>query len=101
MAHQCPWYHKNKASCSIRPPDKILPGDGTSVDQIILVQPGLIPQMASFPTSNQIWGTIFFCDHVSNFVYAHLMWNFTLKETLLAKQAYEKVLAQAGCKAKH
>jgi hypothetical protein len=31
----------------------------------------------------------------------HLMQNFTLEETLLAKQANEKVLAQAGLRAKH
>jgi hypothetical protein len=29
------------------------------------------------------------------------MQNFTLEETLLVKRAYEKVLAQAGCRAKH
>ncbi len=100
-AHQCPWCRKNKASGSIRHPNKILPGDGTSVDQNILVQQGLIPQMAGFPTSNRIWGTTIFCNHASNFIYVHLMQNFTLEETLLEKQAYEKILAQAGCRAKH
>jgi hypothetical protein len=57
--------------------------------------------MAGFPTSDRIWGKTNFCDHVSNFVYVHLMQNFTLEETLLAKKAYEKVLAQAGRSAKH
>jgi hypothetical protein len=71
------------------------------VDQIVSTQPGLIPQMADFPTSNGIWGTMIFCNHVTNFVYVCLMRNFTLAETLLAKRAYEKVLAQAGCTAKH
>jgi hypothetical protein len=57
--------------------------------------------MAGFLTSNRIWGTLNFCSHTSNFVYVHLMRNFTLEETLLAKQAYEKVLKQAGRTAWH
>jgi hypothetical protein len=59
-AHQHPWHSKTKASGSICHPNKIPPGDGTSVDQIVLAQPGLIPQMAGFPTSDQIWGTTIF-----------------------------------------
>jgi len=57
--------------------------------------------MAGFLTSDHIWGTMNFCDHASNFVNVHLMRNFTLKETLLAKRAYEKVLKQAGQTAQH
>jgi hypothetical protein len=100
-AHQCQWHCKTKASGSICCPNNILPGDGTSIDQIVLAQPGLIPQMADFPTSNWIWGTTNFCNHVSNFIYVHLMQIFTLGETPLAKQAYEKVLAQVGHRAKN
>ena len=57
--------------------------------------------MAGFFTSDRIWGTMNFCDHTSDFVYVHLMRNFTLEETLLAKQAYENVLKQAGRTARH
>jgi hypothetical protein len=71
------------------------------MDQIVSAQPGLIPHMAGFPTSDGIWGTTIFCNHISNFVYVHLMRNFTLAENLLAKRAYEKVLGQAGRTAKH
>jgi len=90
-----------KAGGSIRNANETQPCDGTSVDQIVSAQPGLIPQMAGFLTSNRIWGTTNFCDHTSDFVYVHLMRNFTLEETLLAKRAYEKVLRQAGRTAKH
>ena len=100
-AHRRPWRTKGKKSGSIRKDDQVKPGDGTSVDQIVSAQPGLIPQMAGFLTSDRIWGATTFCDHVSDFVYVHLMRNFTLEETLLAKKAYEKLLAQAGRKAKH
>ena len=92
---------KNKVSGSIQRASKTQPGDVTSVDQIVLAQPGLLPQMAGFLTSNRIWGTTNLGDHMSDFVYVHLMHNFTLKETLLAKRAYEKVLKQAGCTARH
>jgi hypothetical protein len=71
------------------------------MDQINSAQPGLIPQIAGFPTSDRIWGMTIFFDHVSNFVYVHLMRNFTLEETFLAKHAYKKVLVQAGRTAKH
>jgi hypothetical protein len=96
-----PWHRKGKASGSICPPNETEPGNGTSVDQIILAQLGLIPQMAGFLTSDCIWGTTNFCDHASDFIYIHLMHNFLLKETLLAKRAYEKILQQAGWTVKH
>jgi hypothetical protein len=101
QAHRRPWRTKGKASGSIRRSDELQPGDGASVDQIVSAQPGLIPQMAGFPTSDRIWGTTNFCDHVSGFVYVHLMRNFTLEETLSAKRAYEKLLHLAGRTAKH
>ena len=51
--------------------------------------------MSGYLTSDRIWGCTTFCDHVSDFVYVHLMRNFTLAKTLLAKKAYEKLLARA------
>jgi hypothetical protein len=101
QAHRRPWHTKGKDSGSIHCPTETEPGDGTSVNQIVSAQPGLIPQMSGFPTSDCIWGTTSFCDHTSDFVWVHLMRNFTLEETLRAKRAYEKILKQAGCTAKH
>ena len=100
-AHRRPWRTKGKKSGSIRRPEQKEPGDGVSIDQIISSQPGLIPQMSGFLTNKRIWGCTTFVDHVSDFVYVHLMRDFTLDETLLAKAAWEKVLAQAGRKVKH
>ena len=48
QAHRRPWCVKNKVSGSIRRASKTQPGDVTSVDQIVLAQPGLIHQMAGF-----------------------------------------------------
>jgi hypothetical protein len=57
--------------------------------------------MSGFLTNRQIWGCTTFCDHVSDFVYVHLMRDFTIDETLLAVKAFEKVLAQANRHVKH
>ena len=73
QAHRHPWRSSNKISGSIGRASETAPGDGTSVDQIVSAQPGLIPQMAGFLTSDRIWGTTNFCDHASDFVYVHLM----------------------------
>ena len=59
-AHCRPWCRKGKASGSIHKPNEVHPGDGTSVHQIVSEQPGLIPQMAGFPTSDRIWATTVF-----------------------------------------
>ena len=100
-AHRRPWRTKGKKSGSIRKPEEKEPGDGVSIDQIVSAQPGLIPQMSGFLTNKRIWGTTTFVDHVSNYVYVHLMRDFTLEETLLAKAAWEKILARANRKVKH
>ena len=101
QAHRRPWRVKGKKSGSIRKPEQKLPGDGVSVDQIVSAQPGLIPQMSGFLTSKRIWGCTTFVDHVSDYVYVHLMKDLTLDETLLAKEALEKLMAQAGRTIKH
>ncbi|KAL7532041.1 hypothetical protein ACHAXR_004390 [Thalassiosira sp. AJA248-18] len=90
-----------KKSGSIRTKEQTAPTDGVSVDQIISAQPGLIPQMSGFLTSQRLWGCTTFVDHVSDYVYVHLMRDMTLDETLLAKSAFEKVVAQAGHTNKH
>ena len=97
QAHRRPWRTKGKLCRSIRDKDKEKePGDGTSVDQIISAQPGLVPQMQGKLTSARIWGATTFVDHVSDYVYVHLMREITLEETLNAKRAYEKILSLAG-----
>eukprot|EP00957_Ditylum_brightwellii_P172958 13168068-Ditylum_brightwellii.AAC.1 len=57
--------------------------------------------MAGYLTSNRIWGVTTLCNHVSNYIYVHLMRNFTLAKTILTKTAYEKLLARANRWVKH
>jgi hypothetical protein len=101
IAHRLPWRTKGKKSGSIWIPDQTKPSDGVSVDQNISAQPGLIPQMAGFLTSKQIWGCTTFVDQVSNYIYVHLMKDFTITETLLAKLAFKKLCARADCSAEY
>ena len=79
QAHRRPWRVKGTESKkSIRSPRENKPGDVVSVDQIISAQPGLIPQMTGALTKERIWGCTTFVDHVSGFVYAHLMRDLSL-----------------------
>ena len=57
--------------------------------------------MAGFLTNKRIWGCTNFVDHVSDFVYVHLMRDLSLRETLQAKVAFEKINARAGRIVKH
>ncbi|KAL7461134.1 hypothetical protein ACHAXS_001562, partial [Conticribra weissflogii] len=63
---------------------------------MVSAQPSLVPQMTGFLTNERIWGVTLFVDHASDWTYGHLMRSLDLSETLLAKQAYEKLAASAG-----
>jgi hypothetical protein len=57
--------------------------------------------MSGFLTSCRIQGCTTFCDHISDFVYVHLMQDYTVDKTILAVKAFKKVMAQANCTVKH
>ncbi len=94
-AHRRPWRGKGKYG-SIQREEEKKPGDGVSADQIVSAQPGLIPQMSGFLTSERLWGATTFVDHVSDYVYVHLMKSFTIEDTMNAKKAFEKMFTLAG-----
>ena len=71
---------EGKEKWSIRKPAHTLPGDDVSVDQIV----------------KRIRGCTTFVDHASDNIYVHRMKDLTLDETLLAEEALEKLMAQAG-----
>ena len=100
-AHRRPWRLKGKQSGSIRNEKQVKPGGGQSIDQIVSSQPGLIPQMAGFLTSERYYGATTIVDHVTDYVYVHLMRNLTLEETIKAKRSWEKILHDAGHTVKH
>ena len=88
QAYCRPWRVKGKKVDSIRKKTDKLPCDGTSVDQIISAQPGLV----LITEGHHTLGAITFVDHVTNFVYMHLIKDFSQHKTLLAKRAYENKL---------
>ena len=52
--------------------------------------------MSGFPTNQGLLGATPFVYHVSDHVYVDLMQDLSLSETLIAKEAMEKVMAQTG-----
>ena len=72
------------------------PGDCCSIDQDCF-SPTWVNSLKcqAFLTIKGIWGyTVFIVNHASDYVYVHLMRDFTLEETLLAKRAWEKTIIQ-------
>ena len=57
--------------------------------------------MFGFLTTQQLWGFTTFVDHVSDFVYVHLIWGLSISEMLLSKVEMEKIVAQSGQAIKH
>jgi hypothetical protein len=70
------------------------------MDQMVSVQPDLIPQMSGHLTNLRIVGTTIFVDHFFHHIYAYLMKDLMLLETLMAKHAYEKYLPSLGVESK-
>ena len=68
------------------------------MDQIVSAQPGLIPQVSGTLTTARMKGATVFDDHVTQFIYAHLMKDHTQESTLEAKAAFEKLMATHGHK---
>ena len=60
-----------------------------STDQIILTQPGLVPQDAGRLSNERITAATVFVDHFSSYSYVVVMASTTGEETLRAKQEFE------------
>jgi hypothetical protein len=99
-AHKKPWRTESKKYNPICRPEDNEPGKRISTDQLVLAQPGLIPQMSGFLTNLQIVGPTLFVDHFSNHVYVYLMKDLTLAEIFLTKDVYERFLNSEGVSAK-
>jgi hypothetical protein len=100
QAHKHLWQSKSKQKHPICKPTDDAPGKQASMDQIVSAQPGLILQMSGCLTNLRIMVTTIFVDHFSDHVYAYLMKDLTLLETLMAKHAYEKYLASLRIESK-
>ena len=94
------WKRKSERSTTVRKLEHNRPGKGTSVDQLVSAQPGLVPRISGRHTRQRISAATCFLDHYSDFSYTHLCTSTTQEETLAAKAAYEKLAASHGVKIK-
>ncbi len=85
MAHKCPWRSKSKQIHSIHKKSDDHPGARASMDHLVSVQPGLIPQISGQLTSMRITGGTVIVDHYLDHVYVYLMQNLLLEETIFGK----------------
>ena len=63
-------------------------------------QPGLVPQISGYLTSDQLWGITLFVDHATDYTYGHLMHIIDLHETLGANKSFEKLVRKSDNTAK-
>jgi hypothetical protein len=98
-AHKRPWRSKSKQSHPIR--KKSDPSRSTSFHGSCgLSSTRTKTSITENLTGQRINGAFVIVDHYSYHVYAYLMRNLTLDETLLAKHAYERFLPSLGVTAK-
>ena len=95
QAHHKPWWTKIQGG-EIHQEHHNKPGDGTSVNQLVLAQPGFIAQTSGSLTRDRIWGYTIMVDHVADIVFRYPMENFTTEQTIQAKIAYEAYLNSYG-----
>ena len=95
MYRRRPWRSKGIPGI-IRKDTEIEPGDCVSIDQIVSVQPGLIPQISGYLTNMRIWGATVLLYHVSEFTHVALMRYITLYETVLSKTSFVSLANDGG-----
>ena len=88
--HMKPWRYSKKR-VQIRRDDETAPGMCTSTDQLVSAQGGLIPQRTGKLMSARYVGATVIADHLNDYVYVHLMREFTTEATLEAKNDWERL----------
>ncbi len=71
-----------------------------AMDHLVSAQPDQIPQISRKFTCMRVNGATTIVDHYSDCVFVFLMCDLSLKETILAKHAYEHFLSSIGVTAK-
>eukprot|EP00957_Ditylum_brightwellii_P188987 14386997-Ditylum_brightwellii.AAC.1 len=88
-AHCKVWRTKGKKR-QVCNENEISPGDGTSTNQLVSGQPGLVPQISGWLTNTCITGATIYVDHATDSIYVHLMQSLSAEETLESKRGYER-----------
>ena len=92
--HKRPCQTKGKQTNPIRFKYDINHEDCVSTDQIVSLQPGMVPKMSGYLTSNRIWGINLCVDHTPDYTYGHVLRSLDLDETLGAKKYFEKLVGR-------
>ena len=91
--------HRQKSS--LRREDLSQAGQCVGVDQMISVQPGLMPQEKGHLTRRRIWACTVFFDYFTGFVFVSLIRDLTAESTLAAKKELEHRCTICGVKVQH
>ena len=94
MVHKRPW-RTGWDHGKIRK-DDIKPGEVASIDQIIMSQPGIVPQAVGKLTKKRFTGSQICIDHYSRVKHIAHLKDFTTESTLAAKEEYETFIADRG-----
>eukprot|EP00957_Ditylum_brightwellii_P175346 13348577-Ditylum_brightwellii.AAC.1 len=94
-AHHRAWRTKGnkEAVCNA---NETSPGDGTSTDQLVRGQSGLVLQISGWLANKGITGATIYVDNVTKLLYVHLMQSLLAEETLESKRCYEQIAAKHG-----
>ncbi len=96
-----PWRTKTKPNAISDLTTITKPGDCVSVDQMVSPVPGLIAQLKGYPTKERYNAATIFVDHYSDLTFCHLQINVGAKETINAKEAFERYCNSNGVMVRH
>jgi len=91
-----PWRTKGKDKRSIYNDSENYLGGNTSVDQMELTTPGLIPQTTGKLLQATCNSATIFVDHHTGFTYLHLMTSLNSEQMMAAKEMYEQIAQTYG-----
>jgi hypothetical protein len=93
-----PWRTRSRTSSKVH--EASYPGECVSVDQMESTQAGFVAQLKGRLTTKRYKAATIFVDHFSRLRYVHIMSSLTSKETVEAKQAFERFAADHGVRIK-
>ena len=85
----------------LRSPDITEAGQRVGTDQIVLEQPGLIPQEKGKLNQSRVRGATVLVDYKTKWIKVHLITSISGDETLEAKESFEHAYASRGVKPRH
>jgi hypothetical protein len=104
LEHRKPWHFKKTKdgkTTSLQGEEISKPGETVGIDQLILAQPGLVPQEKGIFIRARIWAATVFFDYVSGYIHVGLMTDQSGESTLQAKHDFEHLSGTHDVRVKH